>query len=128
MDNLEKGMLNKGIELYNKINDHIIGLTHDIVGLKGMSMDNITQRLINHLENFDDLEYVKMLGGNEEYLIERKALIAEYPAMLDLVSATVEKIMKSVPSVHTEPMLNEIREHPYYRQLRQYVAIIDLFL
>ena len=126
---LEKGELKKGMNLHNKINDHIIKLFHKIAVLEGMHVDTLMQHIANHLEEFDDLEHVKMMGGDEEYLNERKALLDEYDEIFEHFILTIEKITKMHWPLKTgEMMFKEIRESPYYSQLTQCANFLSLFL
>ena len=126
---LEEGELNKGIKLDNKINDHIIKLVHKTKGLEGMHIETVMQHIRNHLDDFDDLEYAKMMGGDLEYLNERKALLDEYDEIFEHFILTIEKITKMHPSLETiGAMFKEIRGSPYYTQLTKCVNFISFNL
>ena len=119
----------KGEELGEKMLSHIIKLLDKIVVLKGMHVDALMQHITNHLEEFDDLEHVKMMGGDEEYLNERKALLDEYDEIFEHFILTIEKITKMHWPLKTgEMMFKEIRESPYYSQLTQCANFLSLFL
>lgn len=129
-----KPIFTKGIALHKKIINHITTLVDKIVGLQGMPENILRQHVENHLENFDDLGYAKMMGGTEEYCNERKALIAGYKDILapfiqnteTMLCGSMDKNSTKLSKAHSlfSKMRNEL---PYYRQLADCVNLISLF-
>lgn len=127
-DIVKEEKLNKGITLDNKINNHIIKLVHKTKGLEGMHIETLMQHIRNHLDDFDNLEYAKMMGGDLEYLNERKALLDEYDEIFEHFILTIEKITKMHRSLETtEAIFKEIRGSPYYTQLSKCLNLLSLF-